>query len=216
MRFLLDKRVQLISLLLIVQSALLLLADIKEVPPETPPLEQIPRTLGTWTVEQEFDLAQDVYEYLRPDSVVNRLYVSDGRQATLFIGYFKSLKSNYGPHSPRYCLPGTGWLARMTDKISIPIPASDDSLTVNRYIMERGENKIVVLYWYQSHARTWTDEITAKMLMLPDIVRYKRSDVALVRVVSPVEGVVSPDQAAAPAVNLIQELYPTLRTLLSQ
>ncbi|MBX5496841.1 MAG: exosortase-associated EpsI family protein, partial [Bryobacteraceae bacterium] len=99
MKFLLDRRVQLISLLLVVQGALLLLADIGEVPPATPRLEQIPRTLGSWTVEQEFDLPQDVYEYLRPDSIVNRLYVSDGKQATLFIGYFKSLKSNYGPHS---------------------------------------------------------------------------------------------------------------------
>jgi EpsI family protein len=81
-------------------------------------------------------------------------------------------------------------------------------IRVNKYIVSKGEDKSVVLYWYQSHQRVIASEYAAKVYLVADAIRYNRTDTALVRVVVPVAG----DEAAAmdTAKRFVQGIFPSL------
>lgn len=152
----------------------------KELP--SPSLERIPQRISDWRIVSEQALDPPLVAYLRPDDYILRDYVrgSDKSLTSVVVMYFKSLKTNYGPHAPRICLPGTGWIARSASMIALPVATG--SIEVNRYLMERGGKTIVVLYWYQNSRRSWAQEFQTKLNLLPDLLRYQRSDLSLVRI----------------------------------
>jgi len=47
----------------------------------------------------------------------------------------------------------------------IPVTAGE-SIEVNRYVIQKGLEKQVVLYWYQSHGRVIASEYWAKIYLL--------------------------------------------------
>ena len=150
-------------------------------------------------------------EYLKPDSYVLRDYgnKADNSSINLFVAYFKSLQNSYGPHSPRVCLPGSGWLIRSSRIRPLPVPGRAEGIPVNEYILEKNEDRILVLYWYQNDRNVWAEEFKAKLTLLPDLIRYRRSDVSLVRLVEPMRG-----EADGPTVAQCQEfarlIFPSL------
>jgi EpsI family protein len=81
-------------------------------------------------------------------------------------------------------------------------------MVVNRYVVARGDAQSVVLYWYQSHGRIIASEYAAKLWLIADAIRYRRSDTALIKVVVPAGG--STDFAARAATGFAQAVYPLL------
>lgn len=97
--------------------------------------------------------------------------------------------------------------------IPVSIAGRAAPIEVNRYIVAKGEDKAVVLYWYQSRDRVVASEFRAAAFTAWDALRYNRTDTALVRVVAPIAG--NRDQAATRAgVEFIQTTFSTLRGLL--
>jgi EpsI family protein len=136
---------------------------------------------------QEQALEPLVMEQLQPDDYVLRDYrhQRNGAQLSMFIAYFKSLQNTYGPHSPRVCLPGAGWLTKSWTIETIPVLGRPEGIPVNRYALEKSGQQILVVYWYQNDRRVWAEEFRAKLHLLPDLLQYRRSDVSLVRIVVP-------------------------------
>lgn len=64
----------------------------------------------------------------------------------------------------------------------------DDGRTVpvNMYLIRKGLDETVVLYWYQSHGRVIASEYAGKFYMVYDALRLNRTDAALIRITSPV------------------------------
>ena len=88
-------------------------------------------------------------------------------------------------------------------------------ITVNRYVIEKGLEQQVVLYWYQSHGRVIANEYRSKIFMVYDAARLNRSDAALVRVTSPKLGSESGfHDAEARAVEFVKAFFPTLERFL--
>jgi len=104
------------------------------------------------------------------------------------VAYFKSLQSGYGPHSPSVCLPGSGWLVKDRNIIDISVPGREAGIPVNKFVLEKAGQHILVLYWYQNDRNVWAQEFQGKLRLLPDLIKYKRSDVSLVRLVQPLAG----------------------------
>jgi len=153
----------------------------------TPGLNQIPLSLGSWTTVSDQTLEPDVMAALRPDDYIMRDYATEGGAAPmgLFVAYFKSLQNDYGPHSPRICLPGSGWLISSSKLSSVMVPGRTESVPVNLYTMKKGSSNILVLYWYQNDRHVWAEEYNAKLTLLTDLIKYRRSDASLVRVIAP-------------------------------
>lgn len=175
-------------------------------------LEQIPATLNDWTLANEEPLEPDVAAYLKPDDYIQRTYLEkpSGIQANLFVAYFKSLQNTYGPHSPRVCLPGTGWLVRLWKVIRISVPGEPTAIPINEFVLEKGDQQILVLYWYQNERRIWAQEYEFKLHLLPDLLRYHRSDVSLVRIVTPINGDEPLEAPLKRAIGFARDLFPDL------
>jgi len=183
-----------------------------ETPPFARPLSEFPSQIGKWRLIQEGVIEDRVQEVLRADDLLTRFYQAPGTPSlNLYVAYFLSQRAGQAPHSPKNCLPGSGWVPSVSGKIQIPITGSANALDVNRYIVQKGERKSLVLYWYQSHGRSVASEYSAKIYLVLDSLRYNRSDTALVRVLVPIVGD-QVDSASDIAIRFIQEMYGPLTT----
>ncbi len=129
---------------------------------------------------------------------------------SVYVGYYDQQSQGKTIHSPKNCLPGAGWeaLASRTAVISTP----DGPVTVNRYLLQKGKQQALVLYWYQGRGRVQADEYRVKWELLRDSALRGRSDEALVRIVVPI--VEDEEAAFREAVPAAQMLIGTLSAAL--
>jgi EpsI family protein len=154
------------------------------------PLAEFTLTGTPWKAVQDVELSQDELDVLQADDILSRIYQDQqtARGASLFVAFFDTQKTGKTPHSPKNCLPGAGWVPSQSEIVDIAVPGQPLPVQANRYIVARGDNQSVVLYWYQSHNRTVASEYRAKFYTVADSIRYNRSDTALVRIVVAVNG----------------------------
>jgi EpsI family protein len=213
--FLGGKPARVLTVLLLAQLAGVFAVSRKELVPLARPLDQFPAVLGDWAMVEDAAVEKDVMDVLRADDVLSRTYADPVKQrgASLFIAYFKSQRAGQAPHSPKNCLPGSGWMPSESGVLAIPIAGQAEPIRVNRYVVAKGEDQSVVLYWYQSRNRTIASEYRAKLYLVADAIRYNRTDTALVRVVVPVnrdETAPATDTATA----FVQAFFTPLRQYL--
>jgi EpsI family protein len=198
-------------LILVLQAGLSRMLNIDEQKIGVPGLHELPWQVGEWKASGEQSIGAEVEAYLKPDEYILRDYVDEhGRPGiNLFVAYFKSLQSKYGPHSPRICLPGSGWLVSSSKVANIVVPGRPGGIPVNQFTMEKSNDRILVLYWYQNDRSVWAQEITAKLRLLPDLLRYRRSDVSLVRLVITMRGP-EPESELAKGLQFARSVFPLL------
>jgi EpsI family protein len=200
------------TVLIVLQGALIYSAVRPESPPSGRALSQFPASLGSWTLAQEGVIDADTQAVLKADDLLNRFYSGNGTGANLFVAAFRSQRNGKAPHSPKNCLPGSGWTPLESSYASIDVGGTMP-IQVNRYVVAHGDERSLVLYWYQSRDRAIASEYTAKFWVVVDAMRLNRTDTALVRVVVPI---VNRDEAAADksAADFVRSFYGTLRQYL--
>jgi EpsI family protein len=85
---------------------------------------------------------------------------------------------------------------------------------VNRYVIQKGLDRQLVLYWYQSHGRVVANEYWSKLYLIGDAVRLNRTDAALVRVIIPAPEGEGEARAERQAIEFVRALFPTLTAFL--
>jgi EpsI family protein len=203
------------TILLLAQAAVLRSAIHPEQTPPSPPLAQMPHSLASWQYETDGVIEQEVLDVLQADDVLDRFYkTGSGQFANLYIAAFRSQRNGKAPHSPKNCLPGSGWTPLVEDETSIDV-GTGAPIVVNRYIVTHGEERSMVLYWYQSRARVVASEYKAKFWVVADAIRYNRTDTAIVRVIVPIVNRDN-DTAERTAVDFVKTFYPAIRQILPQ
>jgi EpsI family protein len=210
-----NKYARILTLALVIQAGLFYATSRAENVPSIQPLHDFPRELSGWTMAQEGYVDDETQAILQADDTLTRTYRSPKFQLTsnLFVAFFKTQRTGKAPHSPKNCLPGSGWEREREDYLDVTIPGMTEPIQVNRFIVSKGEEKSLVLYWYQTENRVIANEYKAKLMTVEDAIRYNRTDTALVRVVVPVMG---GDDAAAQqeAVEFVQSFFIPLRKYL--
>lgn len=154
--------------------------------PNREPLASLPFQLGPWT-GTDVPMQQDVLAILGPGDFLQRFYENASVSQPyidFFLAYFPSQRTGDTIHSPKHCLPGAGWLPTESSRISISFPGSAP-FEVNRYVIAKGDQRQLVLYWYWAHDRAEASEYWAKFYLVADSIRLNRSDGSLVRVITP-------------------------------
>jgi len=136
-------------------------------------------------------LPADSLATLGVDDYVSRVYVDAGtatgaaaQPVSLYVGYYASQRQGDTIHSPQNCLPGAGWQPVEGGRIQLPVGGR--SVEVNRYVIEKGLDRQVVLYWYQGRGRIVASEYANKFWLMVDAARVHRTNGALVRVMAPI------------------------------
>ena len=132
------------------------------------------------------------------------------------MGYYGTQRQGASIHSPLNCLPGAGWIPVEQGRLALNVASSPNgprrTIEVNRVVIEKGLDRQLVLYWYQSHDRVIASEYWGKIYTVVDAIRLNRTDAALVRVIAPIK---SRDpgalEAAEPAASgFVEALFPQL------
>ncbi len=104
---------------------------------------------------------------------------------SVYAAFYETQARGRTIHSPKNCMPGAGWEALESRIIHVQIP-STGPIPVNRYVLKRESEQVLVLYWYQGRGRVVANEYLVKWELLRDAALKRRSDEALVRIVVPI------------------------------
>lgn len=181
-----------------------------ERPPAPPALARFPATFAGWNELHENPVDPDVAATLRADRLLSRTYANRaGEPVELLVAWFQSQRAGLSqPHSPKVCLPASGWIPVSTGEISLDTTAG--RIDANRYLVANRGARALVLYWYQTSRRTTAGEWASKFWLVADALDSHRTDTALVRVVVQ-DSALSDARATETAADFARAAYPVLR-----
>jgi EpsI family protein len=173
-------------------------------------LREMPAEIGSWRqvgADLRFDAQTE--SVLRADDYLSRNYrLPDGRAASFYVGYYATQRTGATYHSPLNCLPGSGWEMREPASVTIQPANGGPAFEANRYIVQNGDDKQLLVYWYQGRGRKVTSEYWGKIYTVIDSIRRRRSDGAMVRVLMPVGK--SEEETLRAATDLAAQATPVL------
>jgi len=150
-------------------------------------LRDFPQNINAWQKTGNDQILDDeTLKVLRAsDYLLRDFRKSDGQSANLYVGYYASQRTGATYHSPLNCLPGSGWTLSEPGKATIALP-DGSSFVANKYVIQSGDYKSLMIYWYQGRGRNVASEYWGKVYTVLDSVRLRRSDGAMVRVTVPI------------------------------
>jgi EpsI family protein len=207
-------RAAVLCLMLGATSVFLANARRMEAPITRPSFDAFPMTLNTWDATIDPPMEPEILKVLGVDDYLSRVYFKPNHAAVgLYMGYYNSQRQGDTIHSPLNCLPGAGWEPVEQGRMTIVnADGAGRDITVNRYIVQKGLDRQLVLYWYQSRGRVVASEYWSKLFLINDAIRENRTDGAMVRVIAPIA--IGSDDGGAAAQQLAEEfvrvLFPQL------
>ena len=167
-------------------------------------LRDFPAQLGPWRqVGDDIRFDDETEKVLRADDYLSRNFVSNGRTASLYVGYYATQRNGATYHSPLNCLPGSGWVMSDPARITITPMNGGAPFEANQFVIANGRDRALMIYWYQGRGRSVASEYWGKIYTVLDSVRRRRSDGAMLRVMVPMGN--SQDEAQKTAVEVASE-----------
>jgi EpsI family protein len=174
-------------------------------------LSDFPQTIGAWQrTGVDHILDNETLKVLRASDYLLRDFrkPSTGEAANFYVGYYASQRTGATYHSPLNCLPGTGWTLSEPGKATIALP-DGTSFVANKYVIQNGEYKSLMIYWYEGRGRNVASEYWGKVYTVLDSVRLRRSDGAMVRITVPIgNSEAKAEQAATEFASAASALLP--------
>lgn len=178
--------------------------------PLSKPLGDFPYDVGPWRGGANETLPENVVRVLGVDDYVSRLYEGPGGPIHFYASYFATTWGGKSYHSPRNCMPGSGWDVAKLEVLPIEVNnPHPHTVEVSRMIMHKGAERQVVLYWYQGRGRIMPTEYSERLYRVLDSLLHQRTDGAFVRLIVPVtDGQV--DRAQETAVAFARQVIPAV------
>lgn len=181
--------------------------------PVARPLDEIPLRVGHWSQVDDVYFSEAVLDQLKPTDYLYRVYVNDDRQpVTLYVGYHGGGPDSGPIHSPKHCLPGSGWQAVSEQNRTVTI--NGETLQLVEAVYQHGDRRERFWYWYQVRGETLTNEYALKFAEILNSIRHQRRDSAFIRISTMFQ---EPDSASSSAVEqFVRDFYPLIKAVLPQ
>ena len=172
------------------------------------PLSSIPMQIGSFTGTPNPPLSESVLRELKATDYITRTYHRGDLDADLFIAFYARQRAGESMHSPKHCLPGSGW--EIWDYGRSEIPTENQPVTINKYSISNAGNRKVVLYWYQSRDRIFASEYLGKLLLSRDALLRNTTAAAIVRIIveDKPSAVAGASTLAAGVIPQMHQLFP--------
>lgn len=206
-----------ICLLLVGASVFLSNARKPEAPIARTSLSQFPMNLDGWraVVDPPFD--KDILRVLGVDDYLSRAYYKDRAAVGLYLGFYESQRQGDTIHSPLNCIPGSGWEPISEGRLDIAnVDGQGSNVRINRYLIQKGLDRQLVLYWYHGRGRVVASEYVSRALLIRDAILTNHTNGSLVRVIVPLAGGSEAQIQNAEAVgqDFIKTMFPLLDSYL--
>lgn len=143
------------------------------------------------------------------DHIITDLTSPDGEVFNLYIAYLNMQRDGHSWHSPRQCIPGGGWKIVSHDILPTEFE-NTEPFHYNRIVIENRGYRQLVYYWYDQRSRKIANEFIMKFALLFDAIKLRRTDGAMIRIITPVERDGSMEEADARLKNFMSDLQPKL------
>lgn len=148
--------------------------------------KDFPRRIKNWTgMDERFD--DQVYDILGvDDSILINYRLPKGERVQLYVGFYGSQKEGDLIHSPKNCMPGSGWNIVGNRIERIQLSENGNEMKAILLKLQKSGKQQMVLYWFQSRGRIISSEYWQKIWLVIDSITKRRTDGSFVRLISPV------------------------------
>jgi EpsI family protein len=145
-------------------------------------LDQFPLEYDGWFGRLD-NIDRATLDMLNPDKYFNATYANrQGLAVQLFFDYFGSGGSSGGVHSPRNCLPGSGWAILGVEAREITI--NGRTIPGSRFHLRLGETAQVMDFWYITRRGETSNDYKFKLYTMLSSLALQPTDVAFIRFVA--------------------------------
>jgi len=168
---------------------------------------RFPLKIGKWQGKKDF-FNQKIYDILGVDDSVLGHYKDDKNQyVQLYIGFYRNQKEGDLIHSPKNCMPGSGWNI-VNSGIEEVVLKDNKTIKVIKLNLKKDSEEQIVLYWFHSRGRIISSEYRQKIWLVIDSVTKRRTDGSFVRLISPVNE--TKGKTLEILKEFVSEIYPYL------
>lgn len=173
--------------------------------------DQFPKVVSGWRMTQEYVITEDIQKVLKATDTLTRRYESaDGKTVDLYIGYHGGGKDSGEIHSPKHCLPGSGWFEVSARKRILDVSGTKVNLV--QAVYKKGDSRQMFLYWFQVQDRTISNEYSLKIAEITNSILKRRRDASFIRVSLPFE--TDEQGTTAAGERFISDFMPAMRQFL--
>ena len=181
--------------------------------PVNKPLTNISSSPGEWTMVKQTRFNAQVLEVLKPTDYLYRVYKdSAGNKVTLYLGYHSGGPDSGQIHSPKQCLPGSGWFELSEVKRTLQVAGKE--LPFIQAVYQNGAQKELFLYFFQVKGQILSDEYSLKLAEITNSILYNRKDSAFIRISVPFLD--DQSEAAIVGERFLTKIYPHIISVLPQ
>ena len=172
-----------------------------------------PRQLGEWQQRGPRELLEPGVEDALAANDYHQVTLVNADSASsvgLFMAWYDDQSKN-GVHSPEVCLPGAGWEIAWLERTDVAAEmGTQDPFSLNRAIIQKGETRMMVYYWFQQKDRRVAWDFAAKFWLMMDGIRTGRTDGAIVRLTTLIAPGESDAEAEARLHDVLVEMIEPL------
>ena len=180
------------------------------------PLHQALKDIEGWPTRGHSPLDPKIVTALELDDYINQNYSNGNNTISLYIGYYLTTQKVGAAHSPLVCFPGQGWVLSNIEKSKMKLnPGSGESISYSIMTAERGLQKELIIYWFQSYEKTNPDTFSQKISSLYHKIIHHREDNAFVRISTPVQNK-SLSECREIILDFIRSFYPIFLKYVTQ
>jgi EpsI family protein len=179
--------------------------------PLAKPLAEFPVQVGDWKMIQDSRFDPETLRILKPtDYMAKRYRRDDGAVADLYVGYHDGA-SKAGPlHSPRNCLPGSGWYEVSSEPSTVQLPSRTlDTITA---VYQNAGGTELFVYWFEVGGKAITNEYALKIQEVLHSIRSGRRAASFIRISVPMPG--DKAEASVLALDFLKTVQPVLEKFL--
>lgn len=183
-----------------------------EVPtPLDKPLAQFPAQLGSWRMVHQDFFNQALLAVLRPADYLSRRYQdADGKNVDLYIGYHDGAQNSGPIHSPKNCLPGSGWYEVFSKPMVVSVQGKSVELTQAVYRQEDRQEFFV--YWFLVRGQALSNEVSLKLAEIVNSVCHGQRGASFIRLSLPAGD--NPAEALSTVESFLRQAYPAIHDYL--
>jgi len=176
------------------------------------PLREFPATNGAWRRLSQEQFSDEILRILKPTDYLSAQYGNArGDKVNLYLGYHGGGKGGGEIHSPKHCLPGTGWL-KVSEQV-VTLEAGGRELPVVQAVYQKGGAREIFIYWFRAKGNeAITSEIGLKLAQIRNSITSRRRDATFIRI-SLTAGD-DPRSKLEIATQFIQDFYPLFQKFL--
>ena len=144
------------------------------------------------------------------DYIITDLTSPEGQNFNLYVAYLNMQRDGHSWHSPRQCIPGGGWKIISHDIVPTNLENVGKQFHYNRIVIENRGYRQLVYYWYDQRSRKIANEFVMKFALLFDAIKLRRTDGAMIRIITTVDRGEPIADADARLTKFMDDLQPKL------